>query len=461
MATDIRIDCNHLLRIAGDLKTSIGSSFGSTVYEVRIDLPIIPSLSPDYYDNRYYTKSQTYTKTEVNSLFSSHATDIIPWSQIDPNSTPDTLAGYGIIDSYTIQQANLAFVQNQSAIAQNATSWINGAFKTGSSTNYSSINGSFLYMQNGTGSDASIVMGEFSLNTPSNHFYISLGSTETDINSFKDIYLNADHVKVPSVPSAPTDIVRLVDLSSYTPISRELTINGTTYDLSSDRSWTITSGVSSVFGRTGAVTAISGDYSSFYYPLSGNPSGYLTSEIDPTVPSYAKSLSAFSVIQASTDLLYRPIGYVPAFSDITSKPTTLSGYGITDAVPSSRTITINGTTFDLSANRSWTVGAGSGTVTSVTSSNSDISVTNTTTTPILTIDNINGITKSYYDPTSSIQTQLNSKQGNLTLTTTGTGASTLVSNTLNIPTPVLQQVFQQHTAPTGTLHDGDLWYVTP
>jgi len=30
--------------------------------------------------------------------------------------------------------------------------------------------------------------------------------------------------------------------------------------------------------------------------------------------------------------LYRPVGYVPAWSEITSKPTTLSGYGITDAV---------------------------------------------------------------------------------------------------------------------------------
>jgi hypothetical protein len=56
-----------------------------------------------------------------------------------------------------------------------------------------------------------------------------------------------------------------------------------------------------------------------------------------------------------------------------------------------------------------------------------------------TINNINGITPSYYDPTSSIQTQLNAKQSVLTLTTTGaTGtAATLTGNTLNIPTPSL------------------------
>jgi hypothetical protein len=43
------------------------------------------------------------------------------------------------------------------------------------------------------------------------------------------------------------------------------------------------------------------------------------------------------------------------FASLTSKPTTLSGYGITDAVNTATTITINGTTYDLSANRSWTI----------------------------------------------------------------------------------------------------------
>lgn len=43
-----------------------------------------------------------------------------------------------------------------------------------------------------------------------------------------------------------------------------------------------------------------------FYPLSTNPAGYLTSftEVDPTVPAYAKTLSAFSVIKTSTDALY-------------------------------------------------------------------------------------------------------------------------------------------------------------
>ena len=75
--------------------------------------------------------------------------------------------------------------------------------------------------------------------------------------------------------------------------------------------------------------------------------------------------------------LYRPISYVPAWNEITSKPTTISGYGISDAMTTSHAA--------------------------------------------------NSITL------ASIATW-NAKQGALTITNTGTsGAATLVGNTLNIP----------------------------
>jgi hypothetical protein len=61
----------------------------------------------------------------------------------------------------------------------------------------------------------------------------------------------------------------------------------------------------------------------------------------------------------------------------------------------------------------------------------------TTDTQTLTNKTINGVsptTFGYLDATSSIQTQLNGKQGSLTLTTTGSsGPSTLTGSTLNIP----------------------------
>jgi predicted heme/steroid binding protein len=94
------------------------------------------------------------------------------------------------------------------------------------------------------------------------------------------------------------------------PATRTLTINGTGYDLSADRSWTV-----------GDVRT-DGSYAN---------------------PSWITSLG---------------------WSKITGTPTTLAGYGITDAVDDSTTLTINGVGYDLSANRTWNVG----TITSITAS---------------------------------------------------------------------------------------------
>jgi predicted heme/steroid binding protein len=94
------------------------------------------------------------------------------------------------------------------------------------------------------------------------------------------------------------------------PATRTLTINGTGYDLSADRSWTV-----------GDVRT-DGSYAN---------------------PSWITSL---------------------AWTKITNTPTTLAGYGITDGALNTTTLTINGTSYDLSANRTWNVG----TVTSIATS---------------------------------------------------------------------------------------------
>jgi hypothetical protein len=64
------------------------------------------------------------------------------------------------------------------------------------------------------------------------------------------------------------------------PTTRTLTINGTTYDLSADRSWSIAAGVTSFNTRTGAITLVSGDVTGAlgYTPYnSSNPNGYISS----------------------------------------------------------------------------------------------------------------------------------------------------------------------------------------
>lgn len=125
---------------------------------------------------------------------------------------------------------------------------------------------------------------------------------------------------------------------------------------------------------------------------------------------------------------------------------TLSGLG---GVPSSRRLEINGISYDLSADRSWSVG----TVTSIATSGP---LTGGTITGSGTI----GITQatpftdgylSYFDWNT-----FNNKQDAITLTTTGTsGAATLIGSTLNIPQ--YQSVITNPVTGTGTTNYVARW----
>jgi len=113
---------------------------------------------------------------------------------------------------------------------------------------------------------------------------------------------------------------------------------------------------------------------------------------------------------------------------------TLSGLG---GVPTSRQLTINGTAYDLSTDRSWSVG----TVTSVSAltlgtTGTDLSstVATGTTTPVITLNVPTASATNRGALSSTDWSTFNNKQGTITLTTTGTsGAATFVANTLNIP----------------------------
>lgn len=131
----------------------------------------------------------------------------------------------------------------------------------------------------------------------------------------------------------------------YTPVptTRTITINGSTQDLSANRTFSIDTGVTSFNTRTGAITLSSGDVTGAlgYTPYNAsNPAGYISSytETDPTVPSHVKAITTTNISNWNT-----AFGWGNHAS---------AGY-----VPGARTITINGTTQDLSANRSFTVTA--------------------------------------------------------------------------------------------------------
>lgn len=112
-------------------------------------------------------------------------------------------------------------------------------------------------------------------------------------------------------------------LSSYVPTSRTITINGTTYDLSANREWNITSMIYPAAGialSTGSawgtsITNNSANWNTAYGWGNHASAGYLT---------------GINSSQVTTAL-----GFTP--------------------VTNARTITINGTSYDLSANRSWTI----------------------------------------------------------------------------------------------------------
>jgi hypothetical protein len=106
-------------------------------------------------------------------------------------------------------------------------------------------------------------------------------------------------------------------------------------------SWTDdnTDAVTSVFGRTGAVVATSGDYTTAQVTESGNLY-YTDTRARASISLTTTGSSGSSTYNSTTGVLN-----VPTY--------TAAGLG---AVPTSRTITINDVAFDLSANRSWSVG---------------------------------------------------------------------------------------------------------
>ena len=125
-------------------------------------------------------------------------------------------------------------------------------------------------------------------------------------------------------------------------------------------------------------------------------------------------------------------------------------------VPTSRQLTINGTAYDLSADRSWSVG----TVTSIgVSMPTGFSVASS---PITSSGTIAITFASGYSlPTTASQSEWDSAYTNriTSLTTTGnSGAATLIANTLNIPEYTLAGLGGMSNPMTGANGVGDIIY---
>lgn len=123
------------------------------------------------------------------------------------------------------------------------------------------------------------------------------------------------------------------DNSVYTTQSRTLTINGASYDLSANRSWTIPTIVSVVS------------------PLSLSAGEISISKANATTDGFV-SLEDWNYFSAKQQAL-SGTGFIKATGSVIS-------YDNTVYTPQERTLTINGDSYDLSADRSWSISVGSG-----------------------------------------------------------------------------------------------------
>lgn len=220
-----------------------------------------------------------------------------------------------------------------------------------------------------------------------------------------------------------SNVTGILNIPQYTlsglggvPTTRTLTINGTAYDLSADRTWSV--GTVTSIATSGPITGgtITGSGTIGITQATSTTSGYLSSTDWNTFNSKQNAITLTVTGSSGPATLVGATLNIPEY--------TLSGLG---GVPSTRTLTINGTSYDLSANRTWSVG----TVTSITFSG-PLTGGTITGSGTVGITQASGSASGYLSSTD--WTTFNNKQNAITLTTTGSsGAATLVGATLNIP----------------------------
>jgi len=205
------------------------------------------------------------------------------------------------------------------------------------------------------------------------HYYVVNVAGTTNLNGITDWQLGDWAIFNGSVWQKVDNTDAVVSVNGYTgavvltfsdvgapPATRNLTINGVQFDLTADRTWTV---------------------------------GDVRTDQTYANPSWITSL---------------------AWTKITGTPTTLAGYGITDGALNTTELTINGVTFNLTANRTWNVG----TVTS-------IATTGPLTGGTITGSGTIGITQSGVASDGYLSSidwnTFNNKQNALTNPVTGTG----------------------------------------
>jgi len=289
---------------------------------------------------------------------------------------------------------------------------------------------------------------------------LSLGAGLTGDSDFSqsDININLDY--------AYLDTVYVID-------GRTLTINGTTYDLSANRTWsvgTVTSVSALTLGTTGT------DLSSTVANSTTTPTITLNVPTASATNRGALSSADWTIFNGKQGAIILTTTGSSGSSTLIGTTLNIPNYtlGGLGGVPASRQLTINGTSYDLSADRSWNVG----TVTSV-----DMSVPTGLTisgNPITSSGTLAiGLASGYSIPTTANQTNWTTAYNDSivsaavtgtttkTLTLTQQDAGTITASWTDINTDAVTSVFGRTGAVVAAEGDytltqlGDVTITTP
>lgn len=168
--------------------------------------------------------------------------------------------------------------------------------------------------------------------------YFQTGTSGTDFNISST---TATHIfNLPVASATNTGKLSSTDWSAFNdkvPNTRTLTINGTTYDLSADRSWTVSANQNArteyEFTTNGSTTTYSATYT--------------VGQVDVFYNGSKLSSAEFTATNGTSVTL--------AFTPPSGQVVEIVAWETGGGVSNSRTLTINGVAYDLSANRSWTI----------------------------------------------------------------------------------------------------------
>jgi lipid-A-disaccharide synthase-like uncharacterized protein len=156
-------------------------------------------------------------------------------------------------------------------------------------------------------------------------------------SSVTSALLKASSTGVLTAAVAGTDYLNSASLTGYVPTTRTLSINGNSYDLSADRSWTVLSNPAArneyTFIATTGQTAFTANYTVGQVDVY-----YNGSKLTPSVYTASSGTSI-------------TLGFACKLNDEVNIVAYITGAGLV----SSRTLTINGISYDLSSDRTWTL----------------------------------------------------------------------------------------------------------